>query len=211
MNTLYPLFLKLRGIRCVVIGGGDVATQKVAQLLDCEAAVTVISPTLTPDLSSLEQSDHIAWEARAYRQGDLQNCLLVIGATDDRDVHAAIAQEAERENVLCNIVDDPDLCQFYVPSILTQGDLKIAVSTNGLSPSLARKIRLELEAQFGPAYAQFLEVLGGLREESRRRFPDDAEKRKAFLEGLVWSPALDHLKSGDDAGFHNAVQAWISS
>jgi len=211
VNTLYPLFLKLSDARCVVIGGGDVAAQKVTQLLDCEATVTVISPTLTADLAALAQSGRIVWEDRMYRPGDLRGCLLAIGATDDREAHTAIAQEAGRAGVLCNIVDEPDLCQFYVPSVLTQGDLKIAVSTNGFSPSLARKIRLELEEQFGPAYAQFLEVLGSLREESRRRFPDDAEKRKVFLEGLVWSPALDLLKSGDAPGFHNAVQAWISS
>lgn len=210
MNRLYPLFLKLSGHKCLVVGGGPVALQKTRQLADCEASVTVVSPEVAPELLQLIDAGAVQWLRRTYQTGDLDGVFLVIGATDDRTVQEQIAAEAGVAGVLCNIVDVPDLCDFYVPSIVTQGHLKIAVSTNGASPALAHRIRTELEEQFGPEYGEFLEFLARMRSVAKSRFPESPQQRQAFLEAIVASPALEYLKHNQREAYEKLIGPWIS-
>lgn len=192
---LYPLTLKVDGHRCVVVGGGRVAERKVGSLLECGGDVVVVSPELTSGLETLEGGGEIEVVRRAFRPEDLEGALLVIAATDDRAVNQGVRAAAERYGVLANVVDVPDLCDFYVPASFTRGDLQIAVSTGGASPVLARRLREELEGQFGPEYGPYLELLGRLRWELQARVAE-RDKRAEAERAFVASPALSMLKQG---------------
>jgi precorrin-2 dehydrogenase/sirohydrochlorin ferrochelatase len=178
---LYPAFIKLAGRQCVVIGGGKVAARKVAMLLDCGARVRVISPAVVEEIAVLVESGAVEWVRRGFQKGDTAGAFLVVSATDDREVNAAVARECAARNVLLNVVDQPEFCSFYVPSVVRRGSLTIAVSTEGKSPLLARKIRERLEEIFPPAFGEFLAYLGAVREEVIARFPEQKEELLAEL------------------------------
>jgi precorrin-2 dehydrogenase/sirohydrochlorin ferrochelatase len=192
----YPVFLRVAGRRCVVIGGGTIATRKVESLLAAGACVAVISPSLTADLAARAARGEIEHVARAYRPGDLAGAVLAYAATDDETVHAAVACEAEAAGVLLNVVDRPQLCTFIAPSILRRGDLTVAVSTSGGSPALARRVREDLERSLGPEYERALDVLGRLRRHLQTRAVSSAERQR-ILTGLVGSDLLDRLRAPD--------------
>lgn len=141
MTQYYPAYLNIAGRRTVVVGGGEVAERKTAQLLASGANVTLVSPDATPELERLALDGRVRWIRRAYAPGDLAGAWLAIAATDDTEVHRSIHAEAEREKTLLNVVDAPDLCGFIAPSIVQRGPVTVAVSTGGASPALARKIR----------------------------------------------------------------------
>ncbi len=191
----YPIFLDLRAQRCLVIGGGEVAERKVETLLQAEGQVTVISPTLTPQLQSWAQKHQITAFLRPYQKGDVRGFSLVFAATDDEELHRQIAAEAQEAEVLLNVVDRPALCSFIVPAIVSQGDLTLAVSTSGASPALAKKIRRDLGRQFGPEYTQALALLARVRESLGNDRVAITERQRMFT-ALVESPLLDYLRAG---------------
>ena len=188
----YPIFLDIRGRRCLVIGGGKVAKRKVDSLLQAGGQVTVISPTLTLGLTSLVAAGKIMYHRREYKPGDLKGFFLIYAATSNEEVHRHIAAEAAKRGVLLNVVDRPALCTFIVPSIVSQGDLTIAVSTGGASPALARRIGKTLREIFGPEYDQALQILAKIREKLTQTALSADERQKVFT-ALVESPLLDHL------------------
>lgn len=192
----YPLSLRVADRRCVVIGGGQVAERKVGSLLAAHARVAVISPVLTAGLAALAARGEIEHAARPYRPGDLRGALLAYAATDDETLHAAIAAEAETAGVLLNVVDRPRWCTFIVPSILSRGDLTVAVSTGGGSPALARRVREEIEHALGPEYERALDVLSRLRRYLQAQ-PLSADERQRILTGLVASDLLERLREPD--------------
>lgn len=196
MSGYYPVVLDVEGEKCIVVGGGEVAERKVEGLLDCGAAVTVVSPRVTTALASLARQGRIHHAAAGFAPACLEGAFLVIGATDDERVNRAVARECRARKLLVNIVDVPEECTFISPSVLRRGDLVISVSTGGKSPALARKIRLEVENRFGAEYADFLEILGNLRGRIRAAVPDFARRRQIF-ERLVDSEVLDLLRRGD--------------
>src|SRR4030042_230398 len=155
MSSYYPIFLDLKGKRCIVVGGGSVAERKVEMLLEHETSVTVISPELSPKLQHLADQGAIKTITRNYQKGDLKGAFLVIAATDDPSVNAAVAGQARKQRALVNVVDDPRASDFIVPSMVRRGDITIAISTAGKSPALARKLRSLLEATL-PAGDAFL-------------------------------------------------------
>lgn len=159
----FPAFLDLRQKRCLIVGAGQVAERKVGVLLRAGASVDVIGPKLTSGLSLLKAKGKIRHRPRLYRSGDLRGAFLVIAATDNRAINERIAQDAEKENTLVNVVDDPALCNFIVPSWVARGDLLIALSTSGKSPALARSLRQRLQREIGPEYAFLLRLLGEVR------------------------------------------------
>jgi len=165
----YPIFLNIRGKRCVVVGGGLVALRKVKALLEHEASVKVISPELCPELSQLAKSRAIQVLQRNYNGGDLQGALIAIAATDDGEINNKVAEEARAKGVLVNVVDDSEHSDFIVPSQFRRGDITIAVSTAGKSPALARKIRTRLEKDFGAEYASLALLIGEVRSELKRQ------------------------------------------
>lgn len=195
----YPLFVRLEGRPCVVIGGGEEAERKVRGLLSAGALVTLVGPELTPGLAALVAEGAIAHRAGRYRAGDLAGAFLAYAAGDDEPVNAAIAAEAEAEGVLLNVVDRPAHCSFIVPAVVERGDLVIATSTGGASPMLARRIREDLEARFGPEYAEGLRLLRALRQRLKREGRAFEERKRVFA-ALIDSDLLARLRRGDRAG-----------
>jgi precorrin-2 dehydrogenase/sirohydrochlorin ferrochelatase len=171
--VLYPIFLDLSDRRCVVVGGGEVANRKARKLLQARARVVVISPEVGAELESVAVEVH----RRPYREGDLEGAYLAFAATDSREVNAAVAREAEERGIPVNVADRPSEGDFALPSTLRRGRLQVAVSTGGASPTLARKIKDELEGVFGPEWAGIVEELGRNRR--------GGEKGDERLEGEV--------------------------
>ncbi len=161
--SYYPISLELENLPCVVIGGGKVAERKVMGLLECGARVTVISPDITPEISSLHDDGSLVWLNREYERGDLEGAFLVIAATDNVDVQLQAHEEAGRLGSLLNVADVPKWCNFILPATVRQGDLTVSISTGGKSPAFARQLRMELEKRFGPEYKIMLSILGALR------------------------------------------------
>ncbi len=180
----------LRGRRCLVVGGGEVAQRKVEGLLGFGAEVVVVSPSLTPRLEELAVQGRIVVYRRTYQEGDVKGAFLAIGATDDRETNARLAKEAQVEKVPVNVADDPELSTYLAPSIVRRGDLVIATSTGGVSPALAKRIREELEARYGEEYGDLLEALKKLRERAQREIAD-FKRRKELLTALVRLDSLE--------------------
>ena len=177
--SLFPAFLKLTNRPVLVVGGGSIATSKVPALLEAGANVTVVSPTLSPELTARVGHREVAWLEKPFSSDDLDGKFLVIAGTSLGDLNEFVYREADRRNVLCNAVDDPDHCHFYYGSIVQRGALQIAISTNGKSPALAQRLRQELEQQFGPEYATWVEHLGNARGNLRSTSTDpEATKRQ---------------------------------
>ena len=164
MTNLFPMFMKLTGKRCLVVGAGNVGEQKIAGLIETGARIRVVALEATSEVRKWAREEKIELELRAFRATDLAGLFLTVVATSSRSLNERIYYEAQRLGVLCNVVDVPDLCDFFYPSIVRRGDLQIAVSTAGQSPSLAQKIRQQLEKQFGPAYESWVTELGETRK-----------------------------------------------
>ena len=196
----YPLFLDITDRRCVVVGGGEVAERKAERLLDFGASVVVVAKTLTPGLETLKKEGKINHIKADYDKALIDDAFLVFGATDRDDVNAHISRDARGKGILVNIVDDPDKCDFVLPSLLMQGDLLVAVSTGGKSPALAKKLRGDMEQLFGTEYKTLLEVMGQLRERLVVKGRSSDENRRLF-ESVVHSDILKHIrdKSWDKA------------
>lgn len=193
----YPVFLSLQGKQCAVVGGGAVAERKVMSLLECGGDVVVISPRVVKGLRLLAEQGKLQLLKRSYRRGDLKGAKLVVAATNDARVNAAVAGEAQKKGILVNVVDDPVLSDFIVPSALRRGELVIAVSTSGESPALARKVRTELEKHFVPEYAQLVALVSEVRREQQRQ--GKRIKPGIWQKSLKPDILLGVLKKGDVA------------
>lgn len=182
-TSYYPIFLNLKGKKCVVVGGGKVAERKALSLLRSGAKITVISPECTVGLKKENLKGRIQYIPRKYKKGDLKNAFLVIAATDSNETNRKISEDAP---YLVNVVDMPLLCNFIVPSVVRRGPLTIAVSTSGVSPSLARTIRKELEGLYGREFEKHLNYIKKMRVKALSRIKND-KKRIKFLRGLSLS------------------------
>jgi precorrin-2 dehydrogenase / sirohydrochlorin ferrochelatase len=184
-TPFYIACLKLTGRRCVVIGGGEIGLEKVEGLLACDGEVTLVAPEAEPALAEYARERSIAWKRRAYAgAGDLEGAFMAIAATDDTDVNIAVFEDAERRAMLVNVVDVPPLCNFILPAIVRMSPLAIAISTAGASPALAKRMKREIEAQFGEPYAQLAVLLGEVRGWAKGTLATYQE-RKEFFEGIV--------------------------
>ena len=195
MARYYPVYLNIENERCCVIGGGEVAERKVKSLLQKGARVIVISPDLTDGLSSLVAGQKITYIKDSFQEKYLKEARLVIGATDDSKVNTEVYHAAHKKNILVNIVDSHEFCDFIVPSVVERGDLMIAISTSGKSPALAKKIRKEMEERYGKEYAEFLSIMGKVREKLLLTVKDQ-KKRERIFDNLVNSDIVDLLKKG---------------
>src|SRR5271170_1606326 len=164
MSGLFPMFMKLAGRRCLVVGAGKIGEPKISSLLDTGAAVHVVALAASEAVHEWAKAGKISLELRAFSAEDLHETFLAIVATASRSLNGSIYREAQRRGVPCNVVDDPEYCDFYYGAVVRRGDLQIAISTNGQSPSLAQKLRQQLERQFGPGYAQWVAELGETRK-----------------------------------------------
>ncbi len=184
-TPFYIACLKLSGRRCVVIGGGEIGLEKVEGLLACDGAVTLIAPAAEPALREYAREGSIRWEERAYAgAADLEGAFTAIAATNDTDVNIAVYEDAERRAMLVNVVDVPPLCNFILPAIVRTGPLAIAISTAGASPALAKRIKREIEGQFGEPYARLAVLLNDVRGWAKATLPT-YQDRKEFFEGIV--------------------------
>jgi siroheme synthase-like protein len=190
--TLFPAFLKLDNRQVIIIGGGTLAESKLPALLQSGARVRIISPRLNLNLQAQVRANNLEWWPNLYEPGDLAGAFLVIAATSIPEVNAAVFREAEARSILCNAVDDTDNCHFYYGSIVQRGDLQIAISTNGKSPALAQRLRHELEQQFGPEYATWLDWLGAARQILRSQ-NSEPERTKQWLHLLASQPMFEKL------------------
>lgn len=164
MSSLFPMFLKLEGKRCLVVGAGKVGEPKIGGLLDTGARIIVVASDATDGVKHWAQEGRITLELRSFAVNDLDGIFLAVVATASRNLNEFIYREAQRRGVLCNVVDVHDLCDFYYPAVVRRGDLQIAISTSGQSPSLAQKLRQQLDRQFSPAYGPWVAELGETRK-----------------------------------------------
>ena len=181
--SLFPIFVKLEGRRVLLVGAGPVGESKIGGLLSAGALVTVVAPDATPAIQKLAAEDKVLWHRREFAPDDLNGMALAVAAVP-RDIAREIYREARTREVLLNSVDDPENCDFYYPAVVNRGDLQIAISTAGHSPSLAQRIRLQLEEQFGPEYARWVEELGAARRDLFAA-DIDPEVRKQQLHDMV--------------------------
>jgi precorrin-2 dehydrogenase / sirohydrochlorin ferrochelatase len=206
----YPVQLDIRGRACLVVGGGAVGTRKAQTLAACGARVTVVSPEAAEELGRMAAAGRIELRLRGYLPADLEGMFLVIGATDDEELNRQIHRDAEAHRILCNIADRPEICNFILPAVLQRGDLVITVSTSGKSPALAKKLRRRLEAEFGPEYGVFLELMGAIRLRllAREHAP---EEHKPLFEALVDSNLVEWIREGRRAEVDLLLQRVLGS
>lgn len=208
-TPFYIACLKLQGRRAVVVGGGEIGLEKVEGLLACSASVTLVAPRAVPELRKLAGEGSIAWEQREYAgESDLEGALIAIAATSDTDVNIAVYGDAERRAMLVNVVDVPPLCNFILPAIVRTGPLAIAISTAGASPALAKRMKREISAMFGDAYAELAVLLAEARGWAKATLPTYND-RKEFFEGIVnGNPdPVELLRAGDTEAVRELIAA----
>jgi siroheme synthase-like protein len=208
-TPFYIACLKLRGRRCLVIGGGALGLEKAEGLLACDGDVTVISPEVGPELEALAAEGSIHWERRSYAgPQDLEGVFMVIACTDSTDTNIAIYEDAERRAMLVNIVDVPPLCNFILPAIVRTGPLAIAISTAGASPALAKRMKREISAQFGEDYARLAVMLNDVRGWAKGTLPT-YQDRKEFFESIVNGDPdpIALIRAGDEARLLEIIAA----
>ncbi|MBU8850214.1 MAG: bifunctional precorrin-2 dehydrogenase/sirohydrochlorin ferrochelatase [Desulfobacterales bacterium] len=198
----YPVFLDLKAKDCLVVGGGNVGARKAATLEKCGAKVKVISDRFSPGFDDLKKTS-ICIEKKKYEKKDVNGMFLVFAATNNSDLNQQIKDDASMLDILCNVADAPDNSDFLLPSIVDRGDLVLAVSTSGSSPAMAKRIRQDLENQFGSEYARLLLLMGNVRKKllSSGHAPDE---HKEIFHTLIEKGILEMIKANDEINI-NAV------
>jgi siroheme synthase-like protein len=191
----YPIYLDLKDRAVLVVGGGAIAEGKTQQLVEAGARVRVVSPALTPHLSGLAARGVIEHVPGRFKKDDLKDVYLVISATDDQAVNEEVARLAGESGLLYNVVDQPSLCNFITPALVTRGELQISVSTGGGSPSLTQRVKREVAALIGEEYDELLQIAKEMRADAKRRIPD-FERRRKVLHEFVESDAIDLIRTG---------------
>jgi len=192
-GNLFPLFLKLRGRRCVVVGAGKISEGKIKGLVSAGAQVFVVAPVATSQIEKWHKNGTVRWAKRPFEPRDLNRTFLVVAATSSSKVHRAIFRQAKKRGILCNVVDVPPLCDFYYPAVVRRGGLQIAISTGGASPALAKRLREELEREFSEDYAEWLRFLSKERGKIRTKESSPATRLK-LLEAQVSREAFEEFR-----------------
>jgi precorrin-2 dehydrogenase / sirohydrochlorin ferrochelatase len=207
-TPLYVACLMLAGRPCLVVGGGEIGLEKVEGLLACGAEVTLVAPDAAPALREYSDEGSIAWERRQYQRSDLEGKLLVIAATSDTEVNIAVHDDAERRQMLCNVVDVPPLCNFILPAIVRSGPLAIAISTAGASPALAKRMKREIADAYGEPYARLAVLLNEVRGWAKATLPTYRD-RKEFFESIVNGEPdpVELVRAGNEAAVRDLIAA----
>jgi uroporphyrin-III C-methyltransferase/precorrin-2 dehydrogenase/sirohydrochlorin ferrochelatase len=191
----YPVFVNLKSKNCLVVGGGSVAARKIESLVSAHAQVTVIAESVLPQLAL--DFPGLRFINRKFQENDITNeYALVIAATDDRKVNESVFRAAEKAGVLCNVVDQPDLCSFILPSVFERGKIIAAVSTSGASPYLAADIRNRIAAMIGDEYTLLSEFLADVRDMVKGRLSNPDERKKFWERFFAEDPALIARREG---------------
>jgi precorrin-2 dehydrogenase / sirohydrochlorin ferrochelatase len=191
-TSLFPMFVKLRGRQVLVVGAGVIGESKIDGLLDTGANVRVVALNATPRVKDWARIGQISLELRRFDPDDLDGAFLAVVATSSPELNRQVFEAAQARGILCNVVDVPDQCDFFYPAVVKRGDLQIAISTSGQSPSLAKKLREQLERQFGPAYTEWVRELGDTRRLVLSSDLDPSQKRE-LLSSLASREALEAL------------------
>ncbi len=192
-----PIFMNVRGQRCLVVGGGEVAERKASLLLQAGAAITLVSPELTDELKLLVDKGKIAFRQSEFSESDLEGVTLVIAATDNEAVNRQVSELARARQLPVNVVDNPELCSFIMPSIIDRSPVQIAVSTGGASPVLARLLRTHLESTIPSAYGRLASMVDGFRDKVKARFTN-VNARRIFWEGVLQGRIAELVFAGKD-------------
>lgn len=206
-TPFYIACLRLKGRRCLVVGGGEVGLEKVEGLLACDGDVTLIAPEAEPALQRYAQEGSIRWEQREYAGAqDLEGVFVVIAATNDTDVNIAVYDDAERRAMLVNVVDVPPLCNFILPAIVRSGPLAIAISTAGASPALAKRIKREIAESFGEQHARLAVLLNEARGWAKGTLPTYQDRKQFFEEIVNGQPdPIELLRSGEEQAVRELI------
>lgn len=200
--------MKISGRRCVVIGGGEVATRKVTMLLKADAAITLCSPEICHELQDLVTEKKIKYVTENFAENQLQGACLVIAATDDETVNEAVSIAAKAQNIPVNVVDAPDLCTFTMGSIIDRSPVVIAVSSEGNAPVLARYIRTKIETMLPASYGRIAAIAGEFREQVKERFAT-TQARRIFWEGVLQGPMVERVLAGQEQAARELLQDLI--
>jgi len=206
----YPLFLLLQGQRALVVGGGAVALRKARALWESGCQLTVVSSRFSDRFRAWLASHPAHGEERPYADGEAAAFFLVVCATDDPSTNQRVYEDARRAQRLVNVVDQPHLCNFFVPSVLRRGALQVAVSTSGDCPALSRRVREELEPLLPERYGPLLERLAAFRGALKRRLPTAASRKRALEEALA-GDAVTRFLAGDDAPLDERLGALLDA
>jgi len=183
-KPLFPMFLKLVKRRCLVVGAGKTAEEKIPTLLRCEATVVVVAPAATRTIQAWACDKKLVWEQRCFEVRDLDGVFLAVVATPFKTLNRTVFEQAQQRQILCNVVRDSAFCDFYSPAVVRRGPLQIAISTAGNSGALAQRLRRQLEAQFGPEWESWLRWLGEARS-SLYDDPLNPKRRRTMLHRLA--------------------------
>lgn len=209
MTSLFPMFMKLAGKACLVVGAGKVGEPKIGGLIDTGARIHVVAIAASDQVREWADAGKIELELRPFSSSDLDGRFLAVVATASRSLNELVYREAQRRGVLCNVVDVPEYCDFFYPAVVRRGDLQIAISTAGQSPSLAQKLRQQLERQFGDGYTAWVEQLGATRrlilaseldKETKWELLHSLASREAFEAALAKVPVLSTELSAKGEG-----------
>jgi precorrin-2 dehydrogenase/sirohydrochlorin ferrochelatase len=209
MSILYFVGLKIKGVSCLVVGGGEVAERKVKGLLKAEAMVTVVAPEITAYLSELAAKGLISHCRRSFCVDDLKGRFLVIAATDDQGKNREIAKLSRLQNIMVNVVDSPEESDYFVPSQFFRGDLSIAVSTHGKVPALSKKIRTNLETQFGKEYGPYISLLEMARKQIYESTKIGLPEKKRLIEKLLKIEILNMFREGKQREAEGIMSAFL--
>jgi len=203
-----PVFLSIRNRTCLVVGGGEIAARKTALLLQAGGRATVVAPALCSTLQEQQAAGAIVHRPRPFAPEDLNDCVLAIAATDDPLVNQQVSELCQARALPVNVVDQPELCSFIMPSIIDRSPVLIAVSTGGASPVLARLLRGRLESLIPAAYGRLAALAAGFREQVQRCIP--AERRRAFWEAVLQGPIAEMVLSGREAQACAALETTLA-
>lgn len=205
-----PIFLNLKGARCLVVGGGGVAARKAGLLAGCGASVTIVAPELGEVLAAEKAAGRIEHIAARFEPAHLAGAALVVAATDERAVNEAVSRAAKSRDLPVNVVDAPDLCSFIFPSIVDRSPMIVAVSTGGASPVLSRLTRARLETMLPAAYSHLARMAGALRGRVQRHFTNPAQRR-LFWEKMLGGDFADQVLAGKTAQAQDYFDAQLAA
>ena len=205
-KSFYMAAIDLTGKRCVVIGGGEVALEKTHGLLACGASVRVVAPEVVGAIGELVHAGAVDHERARFRPEHLEGCFLAIAATSDADTNISVFEHAEKSSMLVNVADVPPLCSFILPAVMRQPPIAIAVSTGGASPALAKRLKAEIEENFGAPYAQLAVMLSEVRGWAKRTLPTYEDRKRFFDDIVLGAPdPVDLLRHGDVEGVRAVI------
>jgi uroporphyrin-III C-methyltransferase/precorrin-2 dehydrogenase/sirohydrochlorin ferrochelatase len=204
MNQL-PIFIQVRDRHCVVVGGGEIAARKISLLLRAGAQVAVVAPALCQTLSELHGKKEIAWEKAEFNSARLHNAWLAIAATDNKAVNEAVSQAAQAQDIPVNVVDQPALCTFTMPSIIDRSPIVVAISSSGAAPVLSRLLRARLETLIPTTYGRLAQLAGKFRQQVKQRLPE-GPARRIFWENVFEGPIAEQMLAGREEAAFSALQ-----